>query len=114
MISGKKCRPLNREAVDIRGQEGEYRPAYLTIRWFLRHNQIKRPSNMRSISKKALKCSSQVYTFGTGLNLSWDEFNRGFIRVLSHDAINDRLFVRQDNVCLYARIIQLPAVSTDG
>jgi hypothetical protein len=38
MIPGKKCRHLNREAVDIGGGEGKVRSIYLTIHQFLRHN----------------------------------------------------------------------------
>ncbi len=48
MISGRNCRHLNREAVDIEGLGGEYSPAYLTIRWFLRHNPqrpVQRPQD---------------------------------------------------------------------
>ncbi|CAA9388735.1 hypothetical protein AVDCRST_MAG94-5282 [uncultured Leptolyngbya sp.] len=38
MISGKKCRHLNKAGVDIRGQGGKFSPADFTIDWFLRHN----------------------------------------------------------------------------
>lgn len=39
MISGRKCRHLNRAGVDIGGREGKFEPAYFTINWFLRHNR---------------------------------------------------------------------------
>jgi chromosome segregation ATPase len=38
MISGKKCRHLNRAGVDIGGRKGKARSVYLTTYQFLRHN----------------------------------------------------------------------------
>ncbi|MBD2054459.1 hypothetical protein H6F88_00145 [Oculatella sp. FACHB-28] len=40
MISGKKCRHLNKAGVDIGGQEHTTGFVYLTTGWFLRHNRI--------------------------------------------------------------------------
>jgi len=40
MISGKKCRHLNKAGVDITGQGGKSSPADFTIDWFLRHNHL--------------------------------------------------------------------------
>lgn len=40
MISGKKCRHLNRDDVDIGKRESSFRLSYLTTYLFLRHNHL--------------------------------------------------------------------------
>jgi hypothetical protein len=40
MISGKRCRHLNKEAVGIVEESGVSELTYLTIDWFLRHNPV--------------------------------------------------------------------------
>ncbi|WP_206757011.1 hypothetical protein, partial [Leptolyngbya sp. FACHB-541] len=39
-MSGKKCRHLNRDEVDIENQVQEFKLSHLTIDRFLRHNRL--------------------------------------------------------------------------